>query len=108
MGGHCVDHRSAIIGAGIASVLPVANGQKATAAGRSVGQKWIDGWNSPDPEMLVSAFTLDCIYEDVAFGLKKQGSAELRDLHRFFHDSVDGLYVKLIASYVSNGHGTIE
>jgi hypothetical protein len=36
------------------------------------------------------------------------GTAELRDLHKFFHDSVGGLYVKLIATYVSNGHGTIE
>jgi len=48
--------------------------------------------------VLVSAFTADGIYEDVPFGLKKKGSAELRELHKFFHDSVGGLYVKLIAS----------
>jgi ketosteroid isomerase-like protein len=63
---------------------------------------------SSDPEVLVSAFTPDGIYEDVTFGLKKKGSAELRDLHKFFHDSVDGLYVKLIATHVAAGHGTIE
>ena len=42
------------------------------------------------------------------FGLKKKGSAELRELHKFFHDAVGGLYVKLIATHVANGHGTIE
>ena len=46
--------------------------------------------------------------EDVPFGLKKQGSAQLRELHKFFHDFVGGLYVKLIAAHVANGHGTIE
>ena len=46
--------------------------------------------------------------EDVAFGLKKKGSAELRELHKSFHDSVGELYVKLIATHVTNGRGTIE
>lgn len=58
--------------------------------------------------MLVAAFTPDGVYEDVPFGLKKKGRAELRELHKFFHDSVGGLYVKLIASHVADGHGTIE
>lgn len=58
--------------------------------------------------MLVAAFTSDGVYEDVAFGLKKKGSAELRELHKFFHDAVGGLYVKLIATHVGYGHGTIE
>ena len=42
------------------------------------------------------------------FGLKKKGSAELRELHKFFHDAVGGLYTKLISSHVAGGHGTIE
>jgi steroid delta-isomerase-like uncharacterized protein len=103
-----IARRSAILRSAAASVLPIIAGKRAAAADKSVGQKWIEGWNSPDPEILISAFTSDGIYEDVTFGLKKQGSDELRDLHKFFHHSVDGLYVKLIASYVSNGHGTIE
>ncbi len=98
-----IHRRSAIIGSAIASALPVVGGTGATAAGTSIGQKWIDGWNSPNPEVLVSAFTPDGVYEDVTFGLKKKGSAELRELHKFFHDSVEGLYVKQIATHVSNG-----
>ncbi|MBV8120578.1 MAG: nuclear transport factor 2 family protein [Alphaproteobacteria bacterium] len=70
--------------------------------------KWIDGWNSTDPEVLVTAFTPDGVYEEVTFGLKKKGSAELRDLHKFFHESVGGLYVKLVSTHVANGYGTIE
>jgi len=58
--------------------------------------------------VLVAAFTSDGVYEDVTFGLKKKGSAELRELHKFFHASVGGLYVKLISSHVANGYGTIE
>jgi steroid delta-isomerase-like uncharacterized protein len=103
-----IARRSAIVGSAIAAVMPIMGVRRVTAAGKSVGQKWIDGWNSPDPEVLVSAFTSDGVYEDVTFGLKKTGSAELRDLHKFFHDSVGGLYVKLIATHVANGHGTIE
>jgi hypothetical protein len=47
-------------------------------------------------------------YEDVAFGITKKGSAELRELHKFFHNAVGGLYVKLIDTHVTDGHGTIE
>ena len=103
-----IARRPVILRSALASVLPIAGANRAEPANRSVGQKWIDGWNARDPEVLVSAFTPDGIYEDVTFGLKKKGSAELRDLHKFFHESVGGLYVKLIASYVAAGHGTIE
>jgi len=81
---------------------PQARGQTAVA------QNWIDAWNSTDPEKLVATFTPDGVYEDVAFGITKKGSAELRDLHKFFHNAVSGLCVKLVDSHVANGHGTIE
>ena len=90
---------------GIASALlygPQARGQTAVA------QNWIDGWNSTDPEKLVAAFTPDGVYEDVAFGITKKGSVELRELHKFFHNAVGGLYVKLVDTHVADGHGTIE
>ena len=58
--------------------------------------------------MFIAVFTPDGIYEDVAFGEKKKGSAELRDLHKSYHESVGGLYVKLVSTHVANGYGTIE
>ena len=90
---------------GLAGALPYspqARGQTAVA------QNWIDGWNSTDPEKLVAAFTPDGVYEDVAFGITKKGSAELRELHKFFHSAVSGLYVKLVDTHVADGYGTIE
>jgi hypothetical protein len=103
-----VARRSMILGSSLGLMLSGTAARTVTAAGKSVGQKWIDGWNSADPEVLVAAFTSDGVYEDVTFGLKKKGSAELRELHKFFHDSVSRLYVKLISSHVANGYGTIE
>jgi steroid delta-isomerase-like uncharacterized protein len=100
--------RNLILGASGGLILAGGAAERVNAAGKSVGQKWIDGWNSTDPEVLVAAFTPNGIYEDVAFGLKKKGSAELRDLHKFFHESVGGLYVKLVSTHVANGYGTIE
>lgn len=103
-----IARRTAIIGLSVGLLLSRTVVRSATAASKSAAQKWIDGWNSKDPEVLVAAFTTDGIYEDVTFGIKKKGSAELRELHKFFHDAVGGLYVKLIESHVANGHGTIE
>lgn len=103
-----IARRVAIIGSCFGLMLPGAATRTATAASKSIGQKWIDGWNATDPGLLVAAFTPDAIYEDVAFGVKKTGSAGLRELHKSDHDDVGGFYVKLIASHVADGHGTIE
>lgn len=99
--------RSAISGC-FGMLLAGATTRIASAASKSIAQKWIDGWNAPGPETLLAAFTPDATYEDVAFGLKKTGSAELRELHQHFHASVGGMYVKLVASHIASGHGTIE
>ena len=80
----------------------------ATPTQNSVAQKWIDGWNSSNPQKLVDAFTPDGFYQDVPSDSHYQGRSELRELHKFFHDAVGGLYVKLVAAHVSGGHGTIE
>jgi steroid delta-isomerase-like uncharacterized protein len=102
-----IARRAAIIGSSVGLMLPGAV-LAASSASKSIGQKWIDGWNAPNPDALVATFTPDGVYEDVAFGLKKKGSAELRELHKSFHDAVGGLYVKLIAAHVANRRGTIE
>ena len=94
---------------GTCSALISAIGDRVQAADENmVAQNWIDGWNSTDSEKLVAAFTPDGVYEDVAFGITKKGSVELRDLHEFFHNAVGSLYIKLVDTHVSNGHGTIE
>src|SRR5262245_21185387 len=64
----------------------ISTSHAVASAASSVAQKWIDGWNSPEPEKLVAAFTSDGLYRDVPFDLTKKGSAELRELHKFFHE----------------------
>jgi steroid delta-isomerase-like uncharacterized protein len=103
-----INRRTAFISPCVGLMFAGAATRSATAADKSLGQKWVDGWNSANPELLVAAFTSDGIYEDVPFGLKKKGSAELRELHKFFHDAVGGLHTRLINSHVADGHGTIE
>jgi hypothetical protein len=80
----------------------------AAHAQNSLVQKWINGWNSRTPQILVSDFTPDGYYEDVPSGLKKRGSKQISELHKHFHDVVGGLYVKLVAAHVERDHGTIE
>ncbi len=92
----------------VAIFLVSFDARPAPASKSTIAQKWIDGWNSTDPAKLVAAFTPDGIYEDVTFGLKKQGSAQLRELHQFFHTAVFGLDVKLVDAHIAAGHGTIE
>ena len=103
-----IARRLAITGSCLGLALPGTATRTATAAGKPIGQRWIDGWNAADPSLLAEAFTPDATYEDVAFGVRKNGSAELRELHKSDHDDVGGFFVKLIASHVADGHGTIE
>ena len=77
-------------------------------AQKSLVNTWIDGWNSSTPQILVTDFTLDGYYEDVPSGLKKMGIKQINDLHKYFHDVIGGLYIKLVAAHVGGHHGTIE
>jgi len=97
-----------VIAALVGLVFGGSEANAASPAQSSVAQRWIDGWNSTDPQKLVDAFTPDGFYQDVPSDAHYKGSAELRELHKFFHDAVGGLYVKLVAAHVSGGHGTIE
>jgi steroid delta-isomerase-like uncharacterized protein len=71
-------------------------------------KKWIDGWNSSTPQILVADFTPDGYYEDVPSGLKKRGSKQIGELHKYFHEVIGEFNVKLVASHVERDHGTIE
>jgi len=74
----------------------------------AVADKWIAGWNSHDPEQLLSAFTRDVFYEDVAFGEVSHGNAELRKFAASEFEAVPDLKVEMLRAAVHNGHGTIE
>jgi len=74
----------------------------------AVAEKWIAAWNSHDPEKLLSAFTSDVFYEDVAFGEVSHGSAELRKFASSEFEAVPDLKLEMLRASVHNGHGNIE
>lgn len=93
-------------------VLPfiMAQPDVKAASGReaAVAEKWIAAWNSHDADKLLSVFTSDVFYEDVAFGEVSHGSAELRKFAASEFEAVPDLKVELLRASVHNGHGTIE
>jgi len=93
-------------------VLPSIAAQpevKAVSHGEAaVAEKWIAAWNSHDPEKMLSAFTSDVFYEDVAFGEVSHGSIELRKFAASEYEAVPDLKLELLRTSVSNGRGTIE
>lgn len=84
------------------------DGKSTTGLGAAVAEKWIAAWNSHNPDKMLSLFTEDVVYEDVAFGEVSHGTAELR---KFFVSEIEGvpdLELKLLSSNIQGGHGTIE
>ena len=53
-----IARRTAIIGLSVGLMLPKAGFAARSAHQKSIGQKWIDGWNATNPDALVAAFTL--------------------------------------------------
>ncbi len=74
----------------------------------AVAEKWIAAWNSHDPEKMLSTFTDDVYYEDVAFGEVSHGQAEFRKFAAEEFEGVPDLDLKLVRAAVHNGQGTIE
>jgi len=81
---------------------------KSTDPGTAVAEKWIAAWNSHNPDKMLSLFTDDIVYEDVAFGEVSHGSAELRKFAASEFEGVPDLELKLLRSDIHGGHGTIE
>ena len=102
--------KRALTGAAIFTMLllPSVAAKSADDHDSSIAEKWVAGWNSHDADKLVSAFTSDVVYEDVAFGEVSHGAAELRKFAASEFAAVPDLSIKLLHSYVHDGHGMIE
>ncbi|MGA2965707.1 MAG: ester cyclase [Terriglobales bacterium] len=92
----------------LTSVEAQPEAKPASDRNAAVAEKWIAAWNSHDPEKLLSAFTSDVFYEDVAFGEVSHGSAELRKFAASEFEAVPDLKIEMLRASVHNGHGTIE
>jgi len=93
-------------------VLPASaaspDGKSKTDPGAAVAAKWIAAWNSHNPDKMLSLFTDDIVYEDVAFGEVSHGSTELRKFAASEFEGVPDLELKLLRANIHDGHGTIE
>jgi steroid delta-isomerase-like uncharacterized protein len=81
---------------------------KSTDWDAAIAEKWIAAWNSHNPDKMLSLFTDDIVYEDVAFGEVSHGSAELRKFAASEFEGVPDLELKLLRADIQGGHGTIE
>ena len=91
-----------------AFVLSELKAVQAAGDDSAVADKWIAAWNSHDPEKMLSTFTDDVYYEDVAFGEVSHGQAEFRKFAAEEFEGVPDLEIKLVHAAVHNGHGTVE
>jgi steroid delta-isomerase-like uncharacterized protein len=90
-------------------VLPAGAAPKAAKdTGEAVAAKWVAAWNSHDPDKMLSAFTSDIFYEDVAFGEVSHNHAEFRKFAADEFEGVPDAELKVVRTSIHNGHGTIE
>ena len=82
--------------------------QSAIDRDAAIAAKWIAAWNSHSPDKMISSFTDDVFYEDVAFGEASHGSAELRKFAASEFEGVPDLELKLLRANIHGGHGTME
>jgi len=82
--------------------------EKGKAAGSGFLQQAFAAWNSHDPDKVVSYYTEDVVYEDVAYGAVNHGRAELRKFAAGFIEAVPDLKLEVVSSSIHNGHGAAE
>ena len=92
----------------LSAIAMAANSKSKTDLGAALAEKWIAAWNSHNPDKMLSLFTDDIVYEDVAFGEVSHGSAELRKFAASEFEGVPDLELKLLGVNIHGGHGTIE
>lgn len=71
-------------------------------------QKQYAAWNAHDADQVASFYTDDVVYEDVAFGLKAQGRAELRKVAADFFVSIPDLKLEVVSHMETGNRGSVE
>lgn len=71
-------------------------------------QKQYAAWNAHDADQVASFYTDDVVYEDVAFGLKAQGRAELRKVAADFFVSIPDLKLEIVSHMETGNRGSVE
>ncbi len=70
--------------------------------------KQFAAWNAHDADQVASFYTDDVVYEEVTFGLKAQGQAEMRKLAAGFFAGVPDLKLEIVSSSSMGNRGSVE
>ncbi len=74
---------------------------------KSLEQSFV-AWNTHDIDKAASFYTSDISYEDVAFGIKAQGTEELKKMVQGFYDNVPDLKLELVDVKSDEKSGWVE
>ena len=88
--------------------MSVGANEKGKAAASGFVQQAFAAWSSHDPDKVVSYYTEDVVYEDVAYGAVNHGRVELRRFAAGFMEAVPDLRLEVVSSSIHNGHGVAE
>ena len=91
----------------IATCLAGAQEKKASPARAMVEGSFL-AWNAHDADKVVTFYTSDVTYEDVAFGEKAHGSAELKKMVQGFFDAVPDLKLEAVDVKSYGNYGSVE
>lgn len=94
--------------AGLCAMVLFAGSNARAHDRRDPIRAWVAAWNSHDADRVAAVFTPDAFYEDLPFGAKSHGTAEIRAFAQGFFDAVPDLGVNLLLGNLEDGHGTIE
>ena len=82
--------------------------EKRRPAGSEFMRQAFGAWNSHDPDKVVSFYTDDIVYEDVAYGVVNHGRSELHKFASGFFEAVPDLKLEVISTSLYKGHGAVE
>jgi steroid delta-isomerase-like uncharacterized protein len=82
--------------------------EKSKPAGTEFMRQAFAAWSSHDPDKVVSFYTDDIVYEDVAYGVVNHGRSELRKFAADFFEAVPDLKLEVISTSLHKGHGAVE
>jgi steroid delta-isomerase-like uncharacterized protein len=69
---------------------------------------YVAAWNSHDTEKIVSFYTDDIVYEDVALGQIKRGKEELRALDNYYFAAFPDVNFEVKSSFISGDWSASE
>lgn len=82
--------------------------EKGKAADSELMRRAFSAWNSHDPDKVISFYTEDVVYEDVAYGAVNHGRAELRKFAADLFEAVPDLKVEVLRASAHKGRGSLE